>query len=242
MKQSKWTQRGLALLLAAVLLCGAWGCGDNSPVPPTGDATATTTAPVAEATTTAPTAAPTRAQPEPELPEIGDMSFTIDGLTFEMGQDASALLAHLGVPKEVREGIPQTDADNDRAIYYTFDHVKVVVYKSTETVDGIIYEVDFTDDHYAFDGVRVGDTVRHLEKQIDGRVKEKRAHVGLGWAGHATCNFTQSENRMVEWAFLLDCDDGTWGGLLDATEIPENVCIEELRITYNIWVAFDLNP
>lgn len=242
MKQSKWTQRGLALLLAAVLLCGAWGCGDNSPVPPTGDATATTTAPVAEVTTTAPTAAPTTAQPEPELPEIGGMSFTIDGLTFEMGQDASALLAHLGVPKEVREGIPQTDADNDRAIYYTFDHVKVVVYKSTETADGIIYEVDFTDDHYAFDGVRVGDTVRQLKEQLDGRIAEKVAGAGLGWFGGATYNFTQSENRMVEWSVLLDCDDDVWSEVRDSVELHVNICIKEIRITYNIWRAFDLNP
>ena len=238
-------------LTVALLLVGLCGCGKDPDTSTPTDATTTasdttttapekTTAPQTDATTTpdtsatdAPTTEPT-SEPVPAL-QTGGASFTIDGLTFELGKSPKELLEHLGTPNK-QNTQTESQLGGDCTTYY-YDHVIVQTFAMEQLTDEVLFALFFTDDHYSFDGVAVGDTVKTLDTRISARLQPEHGYTGMGLMGGPAYIYSTAKN--VRWYYFFPDTEAFMDTYLakDHTA-PENTQIEIVSIQWDYGNVF----
>lgn len=245
-------KRMICWLMCGAVLVACAGC-DNTPDEPTGGevttvttvttTVATTTADSTTPTSTEPTAAPTTTAAPTEKPQIGGPTFTIDGKTFEMGTSPDALLAHLGEPNEVTFTTTESRVDDCTVVQRWYDHMIVETYceKPREEVDEkntdghILWRVYFTDDHYSFNGVSVGDTAEKLDRTPT-LMEPDISYIGGGYmVGGVNYRYYYSriqEDGHVLWTLFMDDEtDEYW---MEHSQLRPGATIETIIIGYNV--------
>ena len=243
--------RIMAGTLTAALLVGLCGCGKGEDTPAPTDATTTTasdttttapdetTAPPTDATTTAtpatdaPTTAPTKT-PTSAL-QTGGASFTIDGLMFELGKSPKKLLEHLGTPNK-QDTQTESQLGGDCTTYY-YDHVIVQTFAMEQLTDEVLFALFFTDNHYSFDGVAVGDTVKTLDAHISARLQPEHGYTGMGLMGGPA--YIYSTVKYVGWYYFFpDTDEFMDTYLAKDHTAPEDTKIKILSIQWDYGNVF----
>lgn len=209
--------------LCAVLLLSFAGCTGNTPEQPTNGTTGATTV-TTTVTTTAPTttteATTTTTQPPvtDTALQIGGPTFTLDGVTFELGTSPEKLLAHLGEPKEKKVyGSSQWGT----LIDYYYEGIEIRAHSAKDIDDAdfdaenlsdqVIGEVYICSDAYIFDGIRVGMTVEQLEEQLATTLSslkvEKRRKIAGVLHGGACYWLRKSGEEQYLWSIIFpECD------------------------------------
>lgn len=238
----KFLARAMAGTLAAVmLLTGLCGCNTGGETPTPTDATTTATTTASDTATTTPdntttdntttdgttaTDAPTK---EPTL-QTGGSSFTIDGLTFELGKSPAKLLEHLGKPNREHKEIDNM-FEGDHTTYY-YDHVIVQTIAKEKLTDEVLFALFFTDDHYSFDGVAVGDTVETLDERISARLKPEHGYTGVGLLGGPAYIYS-TEKYMGWYYFFPDTEEFTDVYMENDHTAPAGTKVDVLSIQWD---------
>ena len=256
-------------LTVALLLTGLCGCGKDADTPAPTDATTTasdttttapeeTTAPPTDATTTpdtsatdapttAPTSEPTKVPTKLSAPayQIGSDRFVLDGEVFTLGGSPDALFAHFGKPHKVEHYIDPIYAGDMHFYYYD----NAIMETQTLLLDNgqrpeIVRGIAFSNDHYSFEGVKVGMTVGEVDAvigtHVEGVTNYFQWYEGVNYGLYRKYPAKEKQNGICWMIFYVDPNGGSTDTLDGGSyHIPENFQVGSIELRYDLKDFFD---